>query len=281
MVESETGTLRDVLLCRPDHYRWIETNAIAVETLGKGRSIDAQRLQSQFRQLEDALDEAGVTRHYIEPEPHLAYQVYTRDSSQTTPWGPMLTQLALPARRGEVASILRFHRAQDGFWRYASGGNVEGGDIHIIRPGLLLIGWSGIRTTAEGAAQVASWFEAEGWEVRVEPFAEHFLHLDVLFCMAADGLAVTCIDVLGDAFAAWLADHGIRVIEATYRDVMAMSCNLLALGSGRVISPRHSARINAALRAEGLTIYDPDLDLFAAGGGSVHCMTMPLRRDPI
>ncbi|WP_131115278.1 dimethylarginine dimethylaminohydrolase family protein [Lichenihabitans psoromatis] len=281
MVESETGTLRDVLLCRPDHYRWIETNAIAVETLGKGRSIDAQRLQSQFRQLEDALDQAGVTRHYIEPEPHLAYQVYTRDSSQTTPWGPLLTQLALPARRGEVASILRFHSAQHGFWRYASGGNVEGGDIHIIRPGLLLIGWSGIRTTAEGAAQVASWFKAEGWEVRVEPFAEHFLHLDVLFCMAADGLAVACIDVLGDAFAAWLADHGIRVIEATYRDVMAMSCNLLALGSGRVISPRHSTRINAALRAEGLTIYDPELDLFAAGGGSVHCMTMPLRRDPI
>jgi arginine deiminase len=34
------------------------------------------------------------------------------------------------------------------------------------------------------------------------------------------------------------------------------------------------------LRAEGLTVLDPDLELFARGGGSVHCMTMPLDRDP-
>ena len=280
-IDSETGVLRDVLLCRPDFYQWIETNAIAVETLGTGRRADLQAVQSQFRQLEDALEQAGVTRHYIEPEPHLHYQVYTRDSSQTTPWGPLLTQLALEARRGEVASVLRFHGPKEGFWRYASHGAVEGGDIHIIRPGLLLIGHSGIRTTRQGAEQLAGWFEAEGWEVRLQNFAEHFLHLDVLFCMATDTLAVACIDVLGDEFAAWLERHGIRVIEASYREVMAMSCNLLSLGRDRVISPRHSARINAALRAEGVTVLDPDLETFALGGGSVHCMTMPLRRDPL
>jgi arginine deiminase len=280
-IDSETGVLTDVLLCAPEFYRWIETNAIAIETLGSGRQIDAQRLQGQFRQLEDALDQAGVRRHYIEPEPHLHYQVYTRDSSQTTPWGPVLTQLALPARRGEVASILRFHGVKDGFWRYCSKGNIEGGDIHIVRPGLLLVGWSGIRTTKEGAMQFAGWFKDAGWEVRLESFAQHFLHLDVLFCMAADRLAVACIEVLGDHFADWLKAHGIRVLAATYREVMAMSCNLLALGRDRVISPRHSGRINAALRAEGITVYDPELDLFAAGGGSVHCMTMPLERAPI
>jgi arginine deiminase len=117
--------------------------------------------------------------------------------------------------------------------------------------------------------------------VRLQSFAEHFLHLDVLFCMATEGLAVACIDVLGDDFAAWLERHGIRVIEASYREVMAMSCNLLSLGRDRVISPRHSARINAALRAEGVAVLDPDLETFALGGGSVHCMTMPLRRDPL
>src|SRR5579871_2091383 len=256
-VDSETGVLTDVLLCPPHHYRWIETNAIAVETLTSGKPLDAQRLQSQYRELEEALDAGGVRRHYIEPEAHLPYQVYTRDSSQTTPWGPALTLLALPPRRGEVASILRFHEPHDGFWRYCSRGAAEGGDIHVIRPGLLAVGWSGVRTTREGAAQFARWFEEKGWEVHVQPFAEHFLHLDVLFCMAADGLAVACIEALGDAFGDWLKAHGIRVIEATYREVMAMSCNLLALGRDRVISPRHSARINAALRAEGLTVYEP------------------------
>jgi N-dimethylarginine dimethylaminohydrolase len=232
-IDSETGVPTDVLLCRPDHYRWIETNAIAVQTLGSGRRIDAQRLQGEFRQLEDALDQAGARRHYIEPEPHLPYQVYTRDSSQTTPWGPALTQLALPPRRGEIASILRFHGVHNGFWRYCSHGAIEGGDIHIIRPGLLLVGWSGIRTTREGAAQFARWFADEGWETKLHSFPEHFLHLDVLFCMATPQLAVACVEVLGDDFADWLKTRGIRVIDATYREVMAMSCNLLALGGDR------------------------------------------------
>ena len=60
-----------------------------------------------------------------------------------------------------------------------------------------------------------------------------------------------------------------------------MGCNLLALGGDRVLSPKHSARVNAVLRAEGLTVLEPELDLLAAGGGSIHCMTMPLRRDPV
>lgn len=48
----------------------------------------------------------------------------------------------------------------------------------------------------------------------------------------------------------------------------------------RVISARHSARLNAALRAEGITVLDPELRVITRGGGA-HCMTMPLRRDPL
>lgn len=278
-VSSETGVLRDVLLCRPDHYRWIPTNSIAVATLAGGERVEARAAAAQYRELESVLDQAGVTRHYLKPEPHLPYQVYTRDSSQTTPWGPVLTQLAMPQRRGEYAALLEFHGRNGGFWHYATEGTVEGGDIHVIRPGLLVIGHSGGRTSEAGARQLGGWFEAEGWEVRLEPFAEHFLHLDVLFCMAAEGLAVACTEVLGDDFARFLAERQIRLIEASYREVMAMSCNLLSLGGGRVISPAHSRRLNEALRAEGVTVFDPELDRFARGGGSIHCMTMPLRRE--
>jgi N-dimethylarginine dimethylaminohydrolase len=276
---SETGRLRDVLLCRPDYYAWIDTNAVAHATLEAGGANDHNRLQTQYRELEAVLVQAGVTLHYTKPEPQLPYQVYTRDSSQTTPWGPVLTQLAMPQRRGEYASLIAFHADYDGFWAYSSAGTVEGGDIHIIRPGLLIVGHSGVRTNLAGATQFADAFRAEGWEVHLIPFAAHFLHLDVLFCMATPTLAVACIDVLGSAFADLLASHHIRIIPATYEEVMAMSCNLLSLGDDRVISPAHSKRLNAALRAEGVIVFDPALDEFARGGGSVHCMTMPLFRD--
>ncbi len=280
-IESETGVLRDVLLCPPTHYRWIDTNAIAHATLSNQVSFDAERARAQFAELVEVLETAGVACHYLTPEPHLPYQVYTRDSSQTTPWGPVLTQLRMPARRGEYAAVLDFHLSGDGFWRYATMGTCEGGDIHIIRPGLLLIGCSGVRTDLEGARQLAGWFEAEGWEVRVQPFPQHFLKLDGLFWMATDKIAVASTEILGPEFGAWLAAHGVEVVEASYPEVMAMSCNLLSLGGGRVISPRHSARINAELRRRQVEVFDPPLEMFSLGGGSIHCMTMPLRREPL
>ena len=280
-IESETGRLRDVLLCPPTYYSWIDTNAVAHATLSSGAAADAARRAAQYRELEHALRQADVAVYHTVPEPHLPYQVYTRDSSQTTPWGPVLTQLAMKQRRGEYASLLEFHARHDGFYKFATAGTVEGGDIHIVRPGLLMVGHSGVRTSAEGAAQFAGWFAEHGWETKLVPFAEHFLHLDVLFCMATPLLAVACVEVLGQDFETFLNDRQIRVIHASYAEVMAMSCNLLALGDDRVISPAHSARLNAALRAEGVEVLDPELDEFARGGGSVHCMTMPLLRDSV
>jgi arginine deiminase len=46
-----------------------------------------------------------------------------------------------------------------------------------------------------------------------------------------------------------------------------------------VISARGSSALNAALRAEGLSVLDPDLSLFTAGGGGPHCLTCPLQRE--
>lgn len=275
---SETDPLTDVLLCRPDHYRWLPTNDIARATLAAGRGFERADLTAEWAEFEDALTGAGVRLHFLAPDPALPYQVYTRDSSQVSPGGAVMTLLAMPQRRGEYAAIMDFYRAR--FWHKATAGAVEGGDIHLIRPGLACIGASGGRTTTAGAEQYAGWLRAEGWEVRIVPFDEHFLHLDVVFSMVAEGLALACPDALPPDFLDWLGGHGIRVLEVGYRAAMAdMACNVLALGGGRVLSPRHCTDTNARLRAEGLTVLDPALRLFAHGGGSAHCMTMPLRRD--
>ncbi len=275
---SETGRLTDVLLCRPDHYRWIPTNAIARATLAAGRPMDRAALAAEYAELEDALRGAGVACHYLTPDPGLPYQVYTRDSSQVAPGGPVLTMLAMPQRRGEVAGVLDFYGWP--MWKAAVRGTLEGGDIHLIRPGLAAVGCSGGRTSAEGAEEFAGWLRELGWEVAVVPFDDHFLHLDVIFSMAAPGLALVCPDALPDDFLSWLGARQIRTIPVGYRAAMAdMACNVLALGQGRVLSPRHSRETNARLRAEGLTVLDPELRLFAHGGGSAHCLTMPLNRD--
>ncbi|MBO1079904.1 dimethylarginine dimethylaminohydrolase family protein [Roseomonas haemaphysalidis] len=280
-VASETGLLSEVLVCAPDHYRWLPTNSISRHTLaGERQAPAAHHLAAQHAELVAALEQAGVRVRRLSPEPHLPYMVYTRDSVVVTHRGPVLCQLERPQRRGEYAGLIDFHAAHGSeFWRKSSAGTLEGGDIHILRDGLALIGHSGGRTDEAGAAQLAGWLRAEGWEVRLEPFDEHFLHLDVLFCMAAPGLAVACLDVLDPDFIGWLKGHGIRCIPVSYRDVMALGCNILALGGGQVISARESTALNAALRAEGLAVLDPALSLFTLGGGGPHCLTCPLSRD--
>ncbi len=281
-IDSETGRLTDVLLCRPDHYFWQPTNDVARRTLAQGaEGFDLAGVRAQYDGMVRALEENGVTCHFLTPEPHLPYQVYTRDSSQVTPWGPVVTQLYRPQRRGEYAAIIGFYNETGGPWAYSTTGTLEGGDIHIIRPGLALIGYTGERTDEAGARQFAAWFEERGWEVRLYPFAEHFLHLDLLFCMAAENLAVACLDVLDDDLVAWLKARQIRLIPVSYKDAMQLACNLLALGDGKVIAAEHATGMNAALKAEGVEVIELPLDLLTRGGGGAHCMTMPLKREPV
>ena len=124
--------------------------------------------------------------------------------------------------------------------------------------------------------------QPKGWRAIVHRFDPHFLHLDTIFSMVSENRALACTDVLDDEFLAWLAKNGIKVISVTYKEAMHhMACNVLALGNDRIISPKHCKRANEMMRAEGFEVLDPNLDQFATGGGSIHCMTMPLRRDPL
>ena len=163
-VTSETGRLREVLLCAPDHYRWVPTNSIVRRTLAAGAQAPApHHLAAQHAELAEALRGAGVTVHHVPPEPHLPYMAYTRDSVVVTHRGAVLCALERPQRRGEYAPLLDWHAAAGGaMWRKASDGTVEGGDVHILRPGLAVIGASGGRTDEAGAEQFAGWLRAEG-----------------------------------------------------------------------------------------------------------------------
>lgn len=295
-VNSEYGVLTDVLVCRPDHFRWAPINYVSTQSIRKLEAVsphfghDMTRALVAFRsearkehdEMVRALEEFGVRVHYLDPQPQLQMQVYTRDSSSTTPWGPVLTQLDKPERRGEYAPVLTWHgKHGDGMWRLCSHGSLEGGDIHIIRPGLLLVGWSGERSHESAARQYASWYDQQGWETRIEHIPGLFLHLDVLFCMVAEGLALACTDVLPADTLDWLSAQGIRLLPVSYKETLRLGNNVLACGKDRVISAAHSTRINEMLAAEGLTVLTPNVRIFTDDGGSVRCMTMPLRREPV
>ncbi len=279
-VDSEYGVLRDVLLGPSDHFAWMISNAVMARSERIGRRFDRKAAVAQHRELADAFREAGVVVHQLKPDANLPYQIFARDSSVMTPWGAIIMQLQKPFRRGEYAECIRFYLESDiPIYDLLSAGNAEGGDLMVLQPGVAICGYSGERSTEPALLQLQHWFEAEGWQFRTYAFDPHFLHLDVQFCMLAEGLAVLCAEAVESSFIAWLRSRNIRTIDISYRDAMEMGCNVVALGGGRVLIPASCKDLVGICRAEGLTVLDPDVSMIAAAGGGIHCLCQPLRRD--
>ena len=117
--------------------------------------------------------------------------------------------------------------------------------------------------------------------MRLAPIAEHYVHIDLMVCMLGHKLAAVCLDTTDDGIIEWLEGRGIEIVPVSYRDTMALGCNVVALGNDKVLSTAQSTDLNARLRAHGFTVYDPDVTMFTMGGGGVHCMCQPLRRDAV
>jgi N-dimethylarginine dimethylaminohydrolase len=279
-VDSEYGTLRDVLIGPIDHFAWQPGNAVAQRAERVGLQFDFAVARHQYGEMLDVYRQADVKVHLLTPEPVLPYQIFARDSSVMTPWGAVIMQMEKPYRRGEYAACLQFYLdAGIPIYDLVTAGNVEGGDFMVLQPGVAACGYSGERSIEPAVRQLQNWFEAEGWEFHTYAFDSHFLHLDVQMGMIAEGLAVVCVEAVEPELVEWLSSKGIRALPVPYSDAMQLGTNVVALGNGRVLVPASSKNLVAACRAEGLTVYDPDVSMIGNGGGAVHCMCQALRRD--
>jgi arginine deiminase len=281
-VDSEHGRLLDVLLCRPDNFRWLPTSAISKATLERGLEFDPERARSQHAEMVSAYEAAGVTCHFLEPDPALPYQVFARDSSVMTPWGAVVTQLQQWWRRGEYAPVIRFYEDSEvPIKAMITAAALEGGDVMIVEPRRVLIGHCEARTQEPAARQLAGWFEAEGWEARVEKFPEEYVHIDVLVAVLAERLAAACVEVVSGELIEWLRSLGFELIEVSAADAFALGANAMSLGGGWVLSSAGASALNDAMRAHGLEVLAPELDSFTLGGGGAHCLGQALRRERV
>ena len=279
-IEDETAPLRDVLLGPHDHFEWLPTSAISKAALASGRKLTPADVTAAHGEMASAYEDAGVTLHRLEPDPALRYQVFSRDSSIWSSEGPIVTQMHQWWRRGEYAPVIRFYeQAGIPISHMVTAGAFEGGDVVMPKARTALIGHCEERTQKPAAQQVCGWLEELGWEVRLQPFDPHFVHIDVIVNVVAPGLAVISEECAPDGLADWLRSLGLELIDASYREVMDLGANVMSLGSDRVISSSAATALNERLRGMGLTVYDPDLWPFTMGGGGPHCLAQPLRRE--
>lgn len=258
----------------------VPCNEVTRMSLASGLVISSSDAARQHTRFIQALEQAGVRCHLAPPSPALTDMSFTRDPALATPWGLIELRTAAFHRRGEADRIAS-HAEHLGLRRAGriGSGLVEGGDVCLLREGVVAIGASGGRTDEAGARELGELFEQNGWEVIIERFDPRFLHLDTIFTMVSNRCAVAFQDALSRAFVARLRALGIEIVPATAEEVRALGGNLLSLGDLRIVSPASNQRLNTLLESKGFDVIPVEIDQFTRCGGGVHCLTMPLRRE--
>lgn len=278
-VDSETSRLTDILLSPPTHLAMVPCNAVTRDSLARGLSSCAASAGAQHRALVERLEAAGVKCHLVPAKPGLADLAFTRDSIFMTPWGVVELRPSEPHRRGEPAHLAAvLDRLGIESLGAVGEGKVEGGDVCLLRPGLVMIGISGERTDEAGARALGRIFERRGWRALYTQIDPRYLHLDTQFTMVSKHRGVACLETLEAGFATRMAELGVDLIPATPDEVDRLEANLLSLGGCRIVAPAGDTRINRELRRRGYDVIEAGIDQFVRCGGGVHCLTMPLAR---
>ena len=283
-VQAQTGMLTDVLLGRPDHFRWVPLNSISAVTFANQQSMnhrfDKERAMQQHRRMVEVYEENGVRCHFAKADEGLPSSIFTRDSSFMTPWGAVIASIQTPPRRRDYAVVSEFYRSAGiPIWKWVTADHFEGGDFVIVKPGVTLLGWSGDRSTRAGAEQVAKWMSEQGWQAFIVPIPPQFVHMDAVVVMLEKGMALVCEDALPPYAIEWLDKQEIRRISVSYGDCVKLGGNLVSLGGRRVLSMAHNLNVNAQLEAEGFEVHVVEYDMFTLGGGGVHCSCHELHRE--
>lgn len=276
---SETGFLTDVLLSAPAHLAMIPCNAVTVANLLQGLltcPIDAVK---QHRAFTAALEQAGVRCHFAAPREGMPDLCFTRDAVLMSPWGVIELRPSIAHRRLEVDHVASVARALGApICGRIEQGFIEGGDICLLRDGLVVVGYSGERTDEAGAEALGALFAQRGWEVLYTRFQPEFLHLDTIMTMVTDNCAVVFPDALENGLLVRLRGLGVELIAATSEEVGLLAANMLSLGGDRVVAARGSARLVSLLERRGIEVIEVAIDQFTRCGGGPHCLTMPLAR---
>jgi N-dimethylarginine dimethylaminohydrolase len=285
-IDNDYGVLRDVLLGKPDYFKWVEAGPLIGRTLSNmhktGIEFDFELAQSQHQEMVRIYEAAGVTCHYLQSDPVLHRNFFARDSSAMTPWGALICHMQLKCRRADYHSVIKFYQENNiPIWNYATAGHFEGGDFVILEPGTVLIGYCGERSEQAGAEQVAEFVRREGWDVEVAPIPALFVHMDGLVVPLDNKLLVTCLDALEGWVIDWLRKKDFSVVDVGFGEARDLGVNLVALGNKKVLSMAGSVTLNQDLRNRGYEVFAPDMSMFTLGGGGVHCLCQALKRDPV
>jgi N-dimethylarginine dimethylaminohydrolase len=286
--QTMVGELKRVMVCAPKEAGWTRPERVAEwKKLGYGHEPNSAVAQGQHDALRRELEAAGAEVIALPDSSGFTLDaVYAHDPSLMTDWGAICLRMGKPKRNTEPEAQMAMLGSLGipVLGEMTAPGMAEAGDMVWLDAKTLLVG-RGYRTNAEGIEQLRGLLGPKGVQVIAAPLPHGggpavCLHLMSLMSMLDERTMLVDLEWLAVETVDLMLDRGFRFIEFEAEERATLACNVLSLGSGRLLALAENAKTNARLRAAGFDVRTfPGSEVAINGGGGPTCLTRPILRE--